>query len=237
MDIEMPGVGLTIVQQILSVATFDIPGVRVGSLLGTKLFPLHPSYLKEGEEPELPLPSPMDDHLGTIDIGSVHLSENTGSLLVFLLLTALTLVLIPILSLLRPLCHKRIQQSYDNIKHTVMWNFTLRLVLEASLDLSYSVLINLKYGYFEDQPFGAQANYLWSVFLVALYVAFPFFLVIFYVYRFKDLHNEDFVATYGATLEGLHSLDKHVVIYPLTFVLRRLIFGVIAVQLYTFIVG
>jgi len=48
MCIDMSGVGLTIVQQILSVATFDIPGVSVGSLLGTNLFPLHPSYLKKG---------------------------------------------------------------------------------------------------------------------------------------------------------------------------------------------
>jgi hypothetical protein len=118
-----------------------------------------------------------------------------------------------------------------------MWNFTLRLCLEASLDLSYSILINLKYGDFQEQPFGAQANYIWCVILAAFYVVFPFFLVLFYVHRFKELHNEDFLAKYGATLEGLHGLDRHVVVYPVTFVVRRLIFGIIAVEMSSFIVG
>ena len=102
MDLEIPGVGLVIVQEILKVATFDIPGVQVGSLLGTKVFPL---VQKGYEDAELPLPSTLADHLGTIDIESVHLSENTGSLLVFLLMTALALALIPLLLLMRPMCH------------------------------------------------------------------------------------------------------------------------------------
>ena len=214
-------------------ATFDIPGVKVSTLLGKKLFPLEQN--KGVPEPEIP--SPLSGNLATIDIESVHLSANTGSLLVYMLVTTLILLLIPILSVMRPIFPKIILKAYNHVKESVMWNWTLRLMLESSLDLSFTVLVNLEYGDFIDQPFGAKANFAMSVFLFGFYLVFPFFLVFFYLHRFKDFHNKEFVDTYGTTLEGLHNLDKSVILYPISFVLRRLIFGILAVKLYGFVVG
>jgi len=68
-----------------------------------------------------------------------------------------------------------------------MWNFTLRLCLESSLDLGYTTLINLKYGEFTEQPSGAKANFIWSAVLAGFYLGFPFFLVGFYLRRFGEL--------------------------------------------------
>ena len=70
-------------------ANFDIPYVSTSAWFSEETFPLG-----DGDDLENRLPGNLYFHLGEIDTNSVFLSENLGSIFIFIMLTFVGLILI-----------------------------------------------------------------------------------------------------------------------------------------------
>ena len=93
------------------------------------------------------------DNLDEIDFSSVHLSDNLGSIFIFVLFTFIGLFFIVVGYGFRGIkCGEKV---HDKLKAFLLWNWCIRLVLEAAMDFCFGCILNLFYGNFYDQPWGA----------------------------------------------------------------------------------
>ena len=60
----------------------------------------------------------------------------------------------------------------------------------------------------------------------------PFGIYCFYTSKFKQLADEEFEEKYGAVYEGLLLKKKSMLIFPILFVVRRMVFALICLTLY-----
>ena len=80
--------------------------------------------------------------------------------------------------------------------------------------------------------------WLFSITLIVL----PFFILYFYLKKHDIMNSEDeevveeFIAKFGAPMEGLHLDKRWSVVYPVTFLIRRVLFVIIVLQLFTVVV-
>ena len=94
------------------------------------------------------------------------------------------------------------------MKGYFMWNFVIRLFLEASLELSFCCFINVYFlgnlatasGFFE------FADYLVTILIIGVIFFLPFFIIVWYICKhdnFENLKDEEFEEKWGAVYEGL----------------------------------
>ena len=120
--------------------------------------------------------------LNDLGYASAYLSNNLGSVYVFAFLTSLVLILSGLLELCT--CDQQITQLNGAIKKRLHWNFVIRLLIEAAMEIAFGVYLNLKYGHFNVKLFGAVFNYISTVVLGGALLILPFFILIFYLYNF-----------------------------------------------------
>jgi hypothetical protein len=183
----------------------------------------------------------MKASLGELGYRSAYTSNNLGSVFVIMIFTCVALVVIAILELVerldKCLAPERAQSCFiarlnTKIKEQILWNFVIRLLLEGTLETAFCVFFNLQYGEFDTSIFGAWFNYFFSCLLGVTLVLLPIWIVVFYLKNFDQLEKEDFQKKFGAVYEGLKPTEKTWIVYPVYFIVRRVLFMVISLLLY-----
>jgi len=117
-----------------------------------------------------------------------------GSVYLITMITTVCLGLILIMIPLRPLgwC---VQSAHDKLKAYFLWNFVIRLVFEACLELTFAVIINLAFVFSGESPIGnwLEAYDRGIAFLMALAVVLlPLFILWFYCKNFEKMDDPEF---------------------------------------------
>ena len=143
-NVKFPESATTITAALIDVATFDIPYFDVISIFGEKNLRNHTEIFKkdifadnDADKSHLELEL---DHLG---YSSHYLSVCLGSVYLTMVGSILLLILIV---LLYPL--KNVRQALfvqNKLKSWLCWNFIIRLLLQASLEISFAVLLNIPF--------------------------------------------------------------------------------------------
>lgn len=118
-----------------------------------------------------------------------------------------------------------------------MWNWCIRLVLEASLELAFTCTLSLQYGNFAGGSFWDKFNYIFAALLTFFLVLLAPFIWCFYGRNVDKLNDEEFEERWGAPYEGLYSFDKYCLLYSIFFVLRRVTFAAISILMPGFLPG
>ena len=63
----------------------------------------------------------------------------------------------------------------------------------------------------------------------------PLWIIHFYLKNFENLEDEKFEEKYGAVYEGLKPDHKSWIVYPVYFIVRRVLFMIISLLLYNFV--
>lgn len=159
---------------------------------------------------------------------------NLGSLYLVLLFMILEAILLPILRPLKDLS-PRFSRWHSRAESTLYWNSFLRLILEAALDFSIAMLINLNTIY-ELNSYGRtdwwlpNLPFFWLNYLTVALGAFvlfvgPIFMLLFYTCRYKSWTTDHFSQKFGAVLDGLRKDMVASIFYPIFFMIRRTIFA------------
>jgi hypothetical protein len=163
--------------------------------------------------------------------GSAYMSNNLGSVFVIMVVTALLLLLSLCLT---PCKHEKVQSLNGWIKKNIMWNFVIRLIVEAYLELTFSVYFNFKYASCNFNYFGSILNYFFAILFACLLIITPFFIIFFYNWHFYKFTDEVFEAKFGTIYDGLRKDRKMVIWYTAYFVVRRAAFAMASVLLYKY---
>lgn len=105
--------------------------------------------------------------------------------------------------------------------------------MEASLDVSISGSINLIVN-IEKGKVGLENTFdvLNTVALLVIYtatLAFPFFILIFYLQNYNNWKEKNFDNKYGAIFVGLRKDKKSSLLYPLIFSMRRILLTIVII--------
>jgi len=132
---------------------------------------------------------------------SSYMIMNLGSLYLVLLVMIVQAILLPITKPLTKFS-ARFNRWHTSVSETLFWNGFLRLILEAALDFSIAVLINLKVVY-ELHRSGSNEwwlphlpffwlNYCTVIFAVVVLFIGPLYVLIYYSWRYKQWSTEKF---------------------------------------------
>jgi hypothetical protein len=108
-----------------------------------------------------------------------------GSVFMLILFTLLQFFLLLVTRPIRG-CHPRFTRLWVRSKEDLMWNFTLRLIMQAALELSFSCLLNFPYLYRLKSAAGffEATDYLVTALVGACIVIMPIWIAIFYNVKF-----------------------------------------------------
>jgi len=117
-----------------------------------------------------------------------------GSIFVIFVFSFLMLTIILILYFIQ-CCVTPARRIYERIKSYFLWNFMIRLVFEASLELVFCCVLNITYGNIfdydeENVGVGSKINFYFSVFIGVLILASPLLILLFYNFNFEKVGEE-----------------------------------------------
>ena len=163
---------------------------------------------------------------------------NLGTLFLLFVLFIIEAIL---LWFLKPVVNywPRLKTVHDRLRKSLYWNQFLRLILEASIEISVSLINNI---YVEYNSYMNGEGIRWLLKRIFYWInAFtaagclvilifgPLFTIIFYLRRFNDWKSETFETKFGSPLEGLRKDKKSSIFYPAFFIVRRMIFALICI--------
>ena len=127
-----------------------------------------------------------------------------------------------------PACLKK---PHARLSKILLWNFCIRLLLEAAIETIISTILNLKFGgHFSSKlAWGAFVNHMYAYFFAVVYLSSPLTILAFYGYNFSSLSDPDFSSTWGSLYEGLTTNLGTPLAYPILFLLKRLGFAVLVI--------
>lgn len=113
-------------------------------------------------------------------------------------------------------------------------NLLIRFVLEAALDLSISITLQIYYSDLNGGLFGSSEvfyvmNSILTILLGPMVIIAAVFLTVFYIKTFHRWNDEDYDERYGAIFDGLRKDTKLALLYPIIFILRRILFSIVAI--------
>ena len=100
---------------------------------------------------------------------------------------------------------KRIRNTRKWIDKQLKWNWTIRLLMEGLMDISFASVITIRYA--NKDSFGGFFNLCYAYVLFFAGLALPVYTQVFYQWNFKrmaDPDDEKFHKKYGAPYEGLN---------------------------------
>jgi len=152
-----------------------------------------------------------------------------GSVYIIMMITIVFLLVILLMIPLRPLgwC---VRSVHDRLKAFFLWNFVIRLVFEACLELTFAVIIDLPFawkGIREVENWLEGFDFALAMVLTVVVVLLPFFILYFYCKNFEKLGDEKFAGNFGSVYEGLH-LKRSALFYPIFFIVRRASLALVA---------
>ena len=165
--------------------------------------------------------------LGSLGITSVLVTVNLGSMFLIIFYTVLGLLL-SYLMLPFVKCFGFLKKQKDKLDTKFKWNWTIRVILEGAMDLSFACF--LTYRFIRPGDFLSNFNLAFAYVLGVATIVFPGFLLIFYCRNFKrmrDPDDEEFHETYGAPYEGLKIDQRSSIFYPFWLIVRRILFMIV----------
>lgn len=183
-NINIPNRAMILVSAVMSIATFDIPYLSVPDIFGDVL-PDEETLFHEANNDTSPV---LIENLNSIGYESHYMAPSMGSVYIFMLGTVFGLILIVILQPIKG-CHPRLEKIQNWLKTFFLWNWVIRLILEAALELSFVVILqydflsNLKNagGFFEG------VDYLMTYLVIFGLIFLPCFILVFYCKNFDKL--------------------------------------------------
>jgi len=215
-NVQFPAISFLVVEQIVSVATFDIPYVEVDSIFGEESLPSDDQIFEDSTGREN-----LVEALDILGYNSRFLSRVMGSVYIIMLITIVALALIVVLIPCRSTCQVMLK-FHDKLKGYFLWNFVIRLIFEACLELSISVIINLHFTHdIKASSTWIEAfDYVLAIFMAVCLVSMPVFILVFYCRNFERLEDSEFAQKYGSVYEGL-VIKRSALFYPFFFIIRR----------------
>jgi len=162
------------------VATFDFPKVDMENTI-TYVFRRE---WKFGNETTLSLNNDvLAARLDDLGYGSVHMSENLGSVFLIIMFIFVAMILIYFSSLFGGFCRhtkvgKVLRKYYSKMWLFLHWNFSIRLVLQEAIILSYCCDLNIRFGSF--QTWASGLNYIVSIGFAIVLLSSPILILVWY---------------------------------------------------------
>lgn len=251
-QIVIPEEAASLLSMLIDVATFDIPLLATPDIFGSDQYPGMAQdddddgevFIGDYEEDKGTLM--LLENMGNLGYSSHYMAVIMGSIYVFMFITVLGFMLMPFTTIVRRL-HPRIASFDAKLKAFFLWNWCIRLILEAALELSFACMLGM---YFIDRitnPGTALAfmDYVLTIVVTICLVALPFFIAIFYNIHWKYVSNHDpvteeeldegvadeFEEKYGAVYDGLKRDSRWVLFHSINFILRRVLFAYTCIYL------
>ena len=151
-----------------------------------------------------------------------------GSVYIFILLTTLGLIGMLLLKLFSAKLSWA-GKPYDKLKEIFLWNYIIRLVFEACIELTFVMILNTspQARIFESSNFLEFMDYMYTILFNILICIGPIFIVVFYNMNYAKWETDEFTGKYGTILEGLQ-MSRSALFYPFFFMIRRAILAVVA---------
>lgn len=164
------------------------------------------------------------ESLGNLGYESHYMAVTMGSIYIFMLVTVVGFILMPFTTLLRRL-HPRIAKFDHQLKAFFLWNWCIRLILEAALELSFTCMLNWYFlgNIANPKTTFEMIDYSITIIVTISLIALPFFIAIFYnVYWAKvEEGDEEFEEKFGAVYDGLKTDSRWILFHSINFMLRR----------------
>ena len=169
------------------------------------------------------------------DYGSTFLTSNSGAMLWFVWIHLALMIFILIARLFK--------FKMQRLSKYIYWNALLRLYMESIFELTLLATLNVIKADWSSQNFSEQfSNYL-SLLVIILAFVGPLGILMFYYRRIEEWNDEDFNNRFGEILVGLRTQQITrgkrwtLLIYPMLFFLRRLLFVAITFFMADFLTG
>ena len=175
-NVLMPNNTEEFIETLVNVATFDIPFLNAENLFGK--LPNDTVVFLEPEGYEN-----LTKRLDPLGYGSHYISNVMGSIYIYMLATILGLFIIILLSVTR---FRKLQQKLENF---LLWNWIIRLIIQASLEFSFTVFLNWPFmkRITCTKSFFEFLDYAMTILVTILLITLPIFIVIFYRKYFHKL--------------------------------------------------
>ena len=204
----------------MGVVTFDIPGVNAVTIFGEKSLP-NSTLVFWNETNFDTQKEDLHTNLGELSYESHFMTVNMGSMYLIMLITVSCLILI---GLLTPLKHVKLVSKVRNyLINFFCWNFIIRLLIEASLELTITILLNTEFITIYTSGFLEPLDYFMSVLISILLICGITMGVPFYQYHRSKLDDPKFQARWGDFYSGLSSHKNSALNYNRIFMLRRIV--------------
>lgn len=183
-------------------------------------------------------------NFATTGYESIYVAENLGTIFVmmhFYLLAYIFAGVFYILGKKWQVCAK----VSAKLNAALFWNGLLRLFMEAYLEFSLAVILNLWYIEFDHENGAVLYQSICTLLYAIILFGLPVFVVKFYKRNLDKLDETEFKEKYGSVYEGLrlnerdedeNEIRENSLFYPAFFLMRRLIFSVIAIFMESLIV-
>ena len=174
-----------------------------------------------------PESTPFNLNFQVMDFDSIYALANLGSILYFMLLY-LALIAMSLMLALIAKAVKRLSKLSNRLSSALYWSGLLRFAMEIYLEVGLCTLLNIQASPDPEGFFAIQlSNYL-AYGLLALLIAVPLWIVVFYSCSMRRWNQPQFVEKFGSPLEGM-SLDRKdhrwlPLVSPTLFLLRRVLF-------------
>ena len=223
MGVSIPKDVEVMLSGIMGIVTFDIPGLNVVSIFGEKSLPNSTVVFRNDTHLDK-----QKEHLYTnlekLGYESHFMTVNMGSMYLIMLTTISCLILI---GLFTPLKHvKVVSKARNYLINFFCWNFVIRLLVEATLELTITILLNKDFMTIHTSGFFEPVDYLMSVLTSVLLILMITMSVYFYWYNRSKLDDPVFIATWGDFYTGLSSHKKSALNYNRLFMLRRVLIAI-----------
>ena len=186
-NVFFPQNAFIIVDKILMVATFDIPYLDLNQLsdflFGPDLLtpPIEDSVLDDYPSGSENLQEQLDE----LSYGSSYTTTNLGTMGFMLFVTfagfCVLIILTPVAKI------PGINKIKRKLDRKLKWNFTIRLLLEGLLEISFTTVITIRYVQLD--RFGGYFNYILAWILLTLGLGLFAFIMCFYIYMFDRMSD------------------------------------------------
>jgi hypothetical protein len=181
-------------------------------------FPLGADSIEGLKFPEL------EERLDELSYGSMHLSENMGSVFLAFFVTTIGIFLIVLGSFMQSFLPAALKKAWNWLKKVLLWNFCIRLIMEASIESIICTNLSLNFGSYFCVPWGAKVNHAYAHFFLIVFALFPFFVIFHYCRNFKKLEDPAFKGLWGDLYQGLDTKRRSTLYYPVIFIAKRIAF-------------
>jgi len=210
----MPMNAFIVLKVLLDFANFDLfPSDRVNG-----------AFLEFKENPE-----PYHYRFEITGYETYNFISNIGS--IFINILVLILLLLFTLFLYSLCCQWTwLDTLYTKLRAFMFYNAFIRLLLEAYLEITVGVFVNLK---LQDYSLSGEAlaTYLSFFFVVVVTVA-PFAVLGFLLYRYSTLHYDEYLIKYGSLYDCLrYQESRYIVVFHFLFLIRRYFYALVIMGL------